>query len=367
MDVYKKIFGKTYRFRFSERNAHLIHGAIGLYPDVTNKIPDVSIKLVDHIESIDCISENPAIFTKCRDAIISKFSSCTVKWIKKTSIPSLEIEVAIPPQQSGGKAFLAKFMSIEFSTEIEAFEQILHELVLVPSVYFFNDLSIVHSAALAINGEAILLAGTGGTGKTSAMLALRKNDQVSFITDDIAIISKDGKVFPNLAWPKVYGYNLSSYITKSELMKGRGGWDRIQFNYRLKRNPKKVRRKVRPDKLYKCFENDGVPIKKIVYLFRDQSERMSVTPLNQELAIEMGIHIMKTEYSSFHNYLSWDAYNSLLTGEAPALNLQEVFKSWRLNLSMALKGKDTCTLHIPRGTQHEVYLDFMNKFIVSDE
>lgn len=365
MDIYKKIFGKTYHFNFDDKDFSTVLGSVGLYPDAGNNVADVSINILDRIGEDDCISKNPAIFLKCRDGIITKFASCTVKWKKREALKPLEIDLHIPKGPKGRKALVAKFFSMEFSTDVEAFEQILHELVLVPSVYFFDDLSIVHAAALALGDRAVLVAGTGGTGKTSALLALRNNDDISFITDDIAIISRDGKVFPNLAWPKVYGYNLSSYITKSELLKGRGRWDRFQFNYRLRKNPEGVRRKVRPDKLYKGFKNDGIPIDKIVYLFRDDHPEMRLNSLRQEQAIKMGIDVMKTEYSIFHNHLIWDAYNSTPLGESPILELERVFENWETNLNYAFKDKDIQILHIPKRIVHEVYLDFMRSFITN--
>ena len=365
--VYKKrIFGKTYQFTCIDRNSALLLGSVGLYPDASDSPVDISINIVDKIEEGGCVSQNPAIFFKCQDGIITKFPPCTIKWKRKVVSKPIEIDLHIPTARRGIRAEISKFRSREFSTDIEVFEQILHELVLVPSTYFFEDLSLVHAAVLAVNNEAILLAGTGGTGKTSALLALRNDDRVSFVSDDIAVISKDGRVFPNLAWPKVYGYNLSSYITKHELLKGRGRLDRFQFNYKLRKNPKAVRRKVRPDRLYREFKNDGIPISKIIYLFRDHSSEIRTTPLKRGLAIRMGIDIMKTEYTIFHNHLLWDVYNSLPLNESPVLDLNLVFERWATNLEQAFEDKTIQLLHIPREIAHEAYLDFMNKFITTN-
>ena len=73
-----------------------------------------------------------------------------------------------------------------------------------------SDLSLIHASGVVLsNGKAILLGGTGGIGKTSLELELCLNEKASFLTDDIAVIDKEGFLWPNLSFPKIYGYNLA--------------------------------------------------------------------------------------------------------------------------------------------------------------
>lgn len=363
MKVTKKIFGKNYQFTASNKWSSYLEEAIYLYPD--SEEPN-GLDVIIHLDSVlnneKIIARNPSTFAKFDSGITTDFGSCKISWNKKNNSP-LEINVALPLSPDSFRNNLWKFRTMEYSTETERLVQILHELVLVPSVYFFNDLSIVHAAVIAKEGGATLLAGTGGTGKTSALLALRKSDKHSFVSDDIAIVSKDGYVFPNLAWPKVYGYNLSSYITKDELLKGRSKIDRIQFDYRLKRNPKTVRRKLRPDILYKNCEINPIPIKEVIYLFRDDSSQMNLQPLDTIKAIDMGVCVMKTEYGVFHNFIEWDNYNSLGKGLDPIIDLGVVFETWKENLTSSFENVDIKMLSIPYDVPHEEYLDFMNKLL----
>ena len=46
---------------------------------------------------------------------------------------------------------LRRVISMEFASELERFVQILHELILVPSTYFFDDIVPIHAAAIAHN------------------------------------------------------------------------------------------------------------------------------------------------------------------------------------------------------------------------
>lgn len=364
-ELAKIIFGKTYKFGCEEENIEILEKSVGLYPNSNAEAADVfvNISTTGNQDEDRMIAQNPSIFIKKRKSIIMKFPQCEISWGITMEGGPLLVTLSVKKPTRTLRKLYSKFRSMEYSTEVEEFEQVLHELILVPSAYFFNDLSVVHAAVLAVNGKAILLAGTGGTGKTSALLSLRNEENVSFVSDDIAIVSKDGYVHPNLAWPKVYGYNLSTYITKEELLKGRGAIDKFQFDFKLKRNPKSVRRKLRPDYLYKAFKNEPVPIERVIYLFRDNSESIRLEDLEMEHAIQMGLHVMKTEYSSFHNFLEWDQYNSIVTGKSPLLRTDEVFENWRLNLTDAYKKADIKLLRIPFHLPHERYLDYMNKFV----
>ena len=334
-----------------------------LYPDSKTENVDVTIN-VSEITDKNFISRNPSVFAKYKDGFLTHFPPCQVLWKYNAVAQTLDVTLLLLKSSSKAKAKYSRIRSMEYASDLEAFEQILHELVLVPSVYFFPDLSIVHAAALSINGKATLIAGTGGTGKTSALLALRKNSNVGFITDDIAVISKDGMVYPNLAWPKIYGYNLSSYIQRNEVLKNRTFFDRLHFNVKLKINPRTVRRKLRPDLLYETVNLKPVLIEKIVYLIRDNSEAINVRKLLPATAVDMGLHVMKTEYGIFHNHLEWDSYNSLAMNEKPLLQLEQVFQNWKSNLGAVFNQAQIQSLHIPSSEKHEDYLAYINKFLV---
>jgi len=83
--------------------------------------------------------------------------------------------------------------------------------MLIPSIYFNKNLAPVHCAGVSDHeNRAILIGGTGGVGKTSLEMELCRNYGCSFINDDISVLDSDGWVYPNLAFPKIYGYNLEN-------------------------------------------------------------------------------------------------------------------------------------------------------------
>lgn len=358
------IFGKKIHFRFDKSFKSILLPSIELYPNIASGEADVEITIVPEIKR-GFLSRNPSEFSKGNRTIKTRHNKGEVSWCYDDLNNKLFVELTYKLQPTDFLGKVRRFRSMEYATEPEIFQQILHEAILVSSMYFFKDRAIIHSAVLGVDDEAILLAGTGGVGKTSASLSLRKNSRISFIADDIAVLSDHGSVFPNLAWPKVYGYNLSSYITKQELLEGRGLIDKIQFDFKVKRNPKRVRRKMKPDILYNKYHKEEVQIKKVVYLFRDDCKEMYLTPLDKNLSIEMGIHIMKTEYSKLlHNNLEWDRYNSIALNIKPILKLENVFDNWRDSLSKAFINVEVQLLHIPFDLPHEDYLKTVHKYIL---
>lgn len=365
MEIIKIIFGKNYKFICNDSYASILVPSIELYPDGDNENIDLTIEVQNLSISSEILAQNPSTFQKFESSICYQFYKGRIYWEVNRTTGKILVQLVTLPRKEGILGKIRKFRSMEFATEEEEFQQILHELVLVPSAYFFQNLSVVHSAAFIKDGKATVLAGTGGTGKTSALLSLRNNKNIAFAADDISIISSDGYIHPNLAWPKIYGYNLSTYITKAELLDGRNMVDKFQFNYKVRKNPKKVRRKLKPNVLYQGYASSQTPIQNIFYLFRDDSTEMYISPLEKGKAIQMGIHIMKTEYNKiFHNYLDWDEYNSIALGVQPILNLNKVFENWKRNLNEALENVNIQLLHIPFKMPHEEYLKNVHRYIL---
>jgi glycosyltransferase involved in cell wall biosynthesis len=59
--------------------------------------------------------------------------------------------------------------------------------------------ALVHAACIAVDGRAVLITARTDTGKTSTILRAVDNYHCSFLSDDMTIVSKDGKV---LSYPK---------------------------------------------------------------------------------------------------------------------------------------------------------------------
>jgi dolichol-phosphate mannosyltransferase len=91
--------------------------------------------------------------------------------------------------------------------------------------------ALVHAACVAVNGQAVLVTAQTDTGKTSTILRTVDNYACSFLSDDMTIISRDGRV---MSYPKpltISNHTLSAVNANSSLT----WWERIalQFQSRL--------------------------------------------------------------------------------------------------------------------------------------
>src|SRR5215217_5708377 len=91
--------------------------------------------------------------------------------------------------------------------------------------------ALVHAACVSMNGRAVLVTARTDTGKTSTILRTVDNYACSFLSDDMTIVSKDGRV---MSYPKpltISNHALSAVNANSSLK----WWERIalQFQSRL--------------------------------------------------------------------------------------------------------------------------------------
>jgi hypothetical protein len=91
--------------------------------------------------------------------------------------------------------------------------------------------ALVHAACVAVNGRAVLVTAQTDTGKTSTILRTVDNYACSFLSDDMTIVGKDGRV---MSYPKpltISNHTLSAVNANSSLR----WWERLalQFQSRL--------------------------------------------------------------------------------------------------------------------------------------
>jgi hypothetical protein len=359
----KIIFGKCYAFSSDATLQELLAESLSLYADAGDREPEVNIRIGHTITARRPSSVNPRVHEAFEHGMRTSFPTVDVYW-ERSGDGRLEVEVAIKLRR-GIRGTIHKLLSMEYSREAEAFEQILHEFVLVPSVYFFDDMVPIHAAAVTIGDSACLLAGTGGAGKSSAMLALRSNEDASFISDDIVVMSATARVHGNMAWPKIYGYNCAGNEMKSELLAGRGWIDRAHFNIKNRVNSASVRRKMSPDRLYQHVESASAPLSRLYYVVREDVPGIRVSALNLANAVDMTIAVVSAEYSIFHDHLYWEEYNALATARTAMLTMDDVTANWRRVLSTSLAAVGCFKISIPLKVDHAIYQDSVTDIITS--
>ncbi|NMW24748.1 hypothetical protein HFP05_10345, partial [Rhodanobacter denitrificans] len=204
-----------------------------------------------------------------------------------------------------------------------------------------------------------------GAGKSSAMLALRSNEDASFVSDDIVVMSATARVHGNMAWPKIYGYNCAGNEMKSELLAGRGWIDRAHFNIKNRINSASVRRKMSPDRLYQRVESASAPLSRLYYVVREDVPGIRVSALDLANAVDMTIAVVSAEYSIFHDHLYWEKYNALATARTAMLTMDDVTANWRRVLSSSLAAVGCFKISIPLKVDHAIYQDSVTGIITS--
>ena len=77
--------------------------------------------------------------------------------------------------------------------------------------------ALVHAACIAVDGQAVLITARTDTGKTSTILRAVENFSCSFLSDDMTIVSRDGRV---MSYPKpltISNHTLSAVRANSSL------------------------------------------------------------------------------------------------------------------------------------------------------
>lgn len=359
----KKIFGKNVKFTLNDdRVKDILLNELSLYLDSKDSDIDAEIIFVKKIaEQDEAEYISPSIHVTYNNGFLADYSGCKILY-KNENI--LKIYVQVPET-----SMLIKFISVDFNTAIETVGTILHELVLVPMTYFFDDITIVHASSFKnnITNEVYLIGGTGGVGKTSLELLYCKKDNYSFISDDIAVIDNKGNVYPNLSYPKIYAYNVAEdkefekVVLSNDSLMGK-----IQWNFiRKTRGDKRVRRRLSPVKLYNDIEKDKSNINNYIILTRNNMiDKINLDEnISTENIVQATLDVIYNEYSAFHDHIKWHEYNCIINNIEPTLKLDDIFKRSQEILTSTFKNVNKQYIKIPKNYGHQDFMNNIEEFL----
>ncbi len=247
-----------------------------------------------------------------------------------------------------------RLADIQFTSRAERSGVVFHELALFPAMYFFRDRALVHASALQADDDAILLiGGTGGVGKTSLELHLGLHAGYRFVADDICAVDANGRVWPSLAYPKIYAYNLADDDSlRRRVMGSRGAMDRMHWMIRGRFGKSKVRRRVSPAALYGRISTKAGRLRSYAILARESISDVRADVIDPARAACMSTAVLETEFSQFNNHLSWHRFNRLARGQEPVTTLSEVTERWRVVLERAFAEAQCRLIRIPMRMDH---------------
>lgn len=353
-----RIFGKNIRMSFDEKEHRNLLKILSLYPRIQAKTDaevDVDMKLVEKLSPPEGSLCNPKIHCSFQNGFMANFGSGKVMYLIEKNKLNIFLEEPAKP------SLIKRFLDIEFGTVDEKIEQIIHELMLIPMNYFFDNRALVHASAfISPEGETILIGGTGGVGKTSLELHLCREKKFTFVADDMCVVDEQGFVYPNLALPKIYAYNvLNDKELKKKLLKGRNILDKLNWYLRLKlRGSNKVRRKISLLGFYgKYFKSESKISKYYILVRSKKASKLNKVKVDGKMATDLTIKIIECEYSNFHQHILWHEYNSLLGGFEPSITLEEVLLRWKRVLNSVFKNAYIFVVYVPEEYDHKRFLE----------
>jgi hypothetical protein len=346
----KTIFNKTILFKtdIPEINETL-QDELRFYESESQKKIDVTVEITNTID-MEAILVNPSVHITCDQGFGIKTGVYTIYWIK-TEI-SLYCIIHISPHTSFLSREFSRLRNMEYRS-FASIGQILHEFVFVPLCYFFHDIAPILCSSILSGDQAILFGGTGGTGKTSTLLEIGKNNRIHFLSDDILVVDRD-QVYPNYAFPKIYAYNTEGdREMERELLKKSSLGNKLHWHIKKKLRPSGVRRRMDPAALYSIKKCENIQVKEYIIFNRGKFDTVSLEKIDHRRAAALTLLIMKPEYSIYHNHIYWDAYNRLLMNEKPLLNLDSIFQNWHSIYMKQCKGKNLYMCNIPLDISHQ--------------
>lgn len=342
-----RIASKVWEIRYEDRDVERwLRPELAQYPSATDE-PDVHLT-IGKLRDLQILSQNPKTVLVEADSITFRFGYIDVTW--RGIHDSVHVHMAV---SSNRLDWRRKLLGWQYTHPIEDIGQFFHELVLVPTflLFFSDEIAVIHaSASETAKGQGILLAGTGGVGKTSLALELGRTHGSRFLADDISFVSQLGVIWPNFSYPKIYGYNLQNDPElAANLLGSRSVPDRMAWHLRRWLwSPSQVRRRVDPASLYSSGLGSPTKLDRVVFLFRQNVDSLSMESLAPSIAAEMASTILAAEYSSaLFDPLALYSYNQKVVETIELPTKEQVLAQTRAVLRGVLSQANVQLLKIP--------------------
>ncbi|MHA1695336.1 MAG: hypothetical protein ACTSUG_08755 [Candidatus Helarchaeota archaeon] len=368
MYIKKNIFGITTAIDIKTQNKTIqntIETEFALYPD---SVEDIELLIYVHNGyniNIEATHINPSIHFEIENGFAYKEQKFDISYQFNDDITIVNLYL----HEKGNNfiLWLKKINNIEFASIKERVGQIIHENILIPYNFSKPKRALIHSSSfLSPTGKNILIGGTGGVGKTSLEIELCMNKGYKFFADDISVINRN-KIFPNLAFPKIYAYNVvGNKQLKNEIFKNCSFFNRLVWEVKKTFfGPNKTRRKINPNLVYKNgVSNKSVDLDSYFILSKGNYSELSIKEISAKDAAFASINVIKTEYFNFINHLYWHEFNAQIHSYKPIFKINEILNIWTDNLSELFKDKNTYIINIPQNMTHKNFINSVTKMII---
>lgn len=163
----------------------------------------------------------------------------------------------------------------------------------------------LHASSFAKDDRAVAIVAWGGIGKTTSMLKLVIEDGWRFMSDDLGLIDRDGKLWRTPKKLQVYAYNVANQPhLASALLRDRSIADRSSWQWRLAfKGPKRVRRRIGAEAL---FGLNGVttaaPLTDVFFIERAAVDDFRLEVLGADTLADRAATILLDELQPFTEF-----------------------------------------------------------------
>ncbi len=189
--------------------------------------------------------------------------------------------------------------------------------------------SLLHASSVVRDGQALVLAGRGGGGKTTLALLCMECEDYCFLGDNYTLC-KDGQVFSYLSRLNLFGYNLRQEIWEKMSTKERFSFRLFSLIHRLTGGYIKIFTSFSPLRLYPQRTGAQARMAKLALLVNGECRTTAAT--DRESMLASLTSNMKLEFISFMRHVDeygsaypntpfaahWQQYRALLEQNLPS-------------------------------------------------
>lgn len=339
------IAGQTVEFQWGDHPcAEVFERELRYYPQSAAP-SDCVVRLVDTLP--DAVSANPSTYLETADGFAFRGQRYQAAWHE--SADPLTVDFCFPDDR---KSWRHKLLGMQFTHPYEEISQVFHESVLVPTLlmFFSQKVAVIHGSAVQNprTGEAMIIGGSGGIGKTSSEIALILDHGFRFLADDLSFVDAQGTAWPNYAFPKIYAYNVqNSPDVYRRLFQQRGLADRFWWELTKLRGLETVRRRADLNTFFGAERvGTGAKLGQLNMLFRRQTERIRTVSITARQAAEMNLAVIQGEYKNLITSLHWQTFNRSVLGSKSPLSTA-MFANLHATLLHAFEQVNCRVIEIP--------------------
>lgn len=297
----------------TETIASLAHYATATSPpNASSDAKRNILSFTPHAPESEIRANNPRILSLSGAGRIWDFKSATVAVNLSQESGLLDIRVHIR-KKVGLIPALRYVTSRELGSAQDMVIQVIHELVLIPALLILEDRCVLHGSAVAFGSQGVMISGTGGVGKSSMLLEFAKDNEFAFLSDDMAVVAGNGTIYPNMAPPKIYGYNWDRMPPQAKQLIGRSRINRAHFSVGRRIKPDYFRRKISPSDLFSNRPvGEPVMLNHAIILLRSDTESVVIDSISPQQFAEATVAVIIHEYMVIFNMLWLESFNRQL-------------------------------------------------------